>query len=383
MAATTLLGGGCSDMGGESSGPIVQDSAGVEIVLHGPATPPRSWHLGDEPEVRLGSVDGDGPDTFGFVSAMLAVDQLIVVGDALNLEVRVFDRDGEHRFSGGRRGQGPGEFLSIDGLVRIGGDTVAVYDRRLQRVSLLSLEHQGVVGSLALNGRAGGSPELVGAISKDHLIFRDDQFRMRPGVTRDSILVTTAALIQGTVDTLGVFPGMEMYSIELGGQRQVGSLPFGLTGWVTARPGSVAFGSGESLTIDVFDQTGRLIRSIRSDWRGEPVDSDARERFVENRLGGEDRPEARRRAEQLLDALTLPRMSPAHSRILYDEEGNLWVAGTAHGGWVVFGSDGELLARVEIPERTFPMQIGHDMVWAVQMGELDQATVVGYPLRKN
>lgn len=62
-------------------------------------------------ESRIGSLDGDTPDVFGNVKdlALDAAERIYVLDDH-NHEVRVFSATGEHQFSFGRKGKGPGEF---------------------------------------------------------------------------------------------------------------------------------------------------------------------------------------------------------------------------------------------------------------------------------
>ncbi len=67
------------------------------------------WRLVEE--LRLGRVDGTGPEVFGDVHDV-AVDEKghIYVLDYASKEVRVFDREGRHRRNMARDGEGPGEF---------------------------------------------------------------------------------------------------------------------------------------------------------------------------------------------------------------------------------------------------------------------------------
>ena len=62
-------------------------------------------------ELRIGSIDGDGPDVFGDIVS-LAVDQngAVYVADRGAEEVRVFDRTGGFLRRFARQGDGPGEF---------------------------------------------------------------------------------------------------------------------------------------------------------------------------------------------------------------------------------------------------------------------------------
>ncbi|WP_419940323.1 6-bladed beta-propeller [Candidatus Palauibacter sp.] len=67
------------------------------------------WSLVEE--LRLGQIDGTGPEVFGHVHDV-AVDEKghIYVLDVASKEVRVFDREGRHLRNMARDGEGPGEF---------------------------------------------------------------------------------------------------------------------------------------------------------------------------------------------------------------------------------------------------------------------------------
>ena len=61
--------------------------------------------------LELGSFDGPGADVFGHISSVaVGLDGKIFVLDDLAQEIRVFDANGSHLYSFGRRGEGPGEF---------------------------------------------------------------------------------------------------------------------------------------------------------------------------------------------------------------------------------------------------------------------------------
>lgn len=61
----------------------------------------------------------------------------IVVGVSGTYEVRRFDRDGNHVWTSGREGDGPGEFRSSRVLRGCTGDAIRVFDVQLDRISEL------------------------------------------------------------------------------------------------------------------------------------------------------------------------------------------------------------------------------------------------------
>lgn len=84
-----------------------------QIVVTNPAeplwTPAEGWRV--EEILRIGRVEGDGPDAFGVVRAF-DVDDLgrVWVIEHQAQEIRVFAPTGEHVRTIGRKGGGPGEF---------------------------------------------------------------------------------------------------------------------------------------------------------------------------------------------------------------------------------------------------------------------------------
>ena len=70
---------------------------------------PDEWRLVEE--LRLGQLDGTGPEVFGDVHDVVADEKgHIYVLDVASKEVRVFDRKGRHLRNMARDGEGPGEF---------------------------------------------------------------------------------------------------------------------------------------------------------------------------------------------------------------------------------------------------------------------------------
>lgn len=92
------------------------ESGRVRVVNLAPA-----WESGREwravEDLRLGVVDGDGPDQFGQIAALETdPDGRLYVLDYMAQEIRVFDADGAWSHTIGRRGEGPGEFMRAAGL---------------------------------------------------------------------------------------------------------------------------------------------------------------------------------------------------------------------------------------------------------------------------
>jgi hypothetical protein len=107
------------------------DSAGVRIATS--TTQP----LGSDatPVVSIGSLTGDEAFTFNrVVDVDIHPSGVIFVLDAGDNLVKAYNWSGQHLYSFGGEGEGPGEFLSASTLM-LWSDTVAVFDWRQQKVA--------------------------------------------------------------------------------------------------------------------------------------------------------------------------------------------------------------------------------------------------------
>lgn len=102
-----------------------------------------TWRLMED--MRIGSVEGEDATTFSRIAA-LAVDAAgrVYVVDAQAQEVRVFDAEGRHVRTIGRKGGGPGEFAEADGIAVDQSGNLWVGDRRARRLSVF--DSSGVLG---------------------------------------------------------------------------------------------------------------------------------------------------------------------------------------------------------------------------------------------
>lgn len=98
----------------------------------------------------------------------------LVVADGQGLQVLHFSRHGELLRVLGRTGDGPGEFRAIRTLSVLPGDTVAVYDPRLRRISLFpSDDAEPKYVTLGVGPPFEGTPIEVWALSGGILLVLD------------------------------------------------------------------------------------------------------------------------------------------------------------------------------------------------------------------
>lgn len=134
-----LLVAACSDTAADSGWDTAMSTLpnGASHVVH---TPPSdaapTWQI--EEELRIGTVDGGGPESFAQLKGLAALpDGGVAVLDAQAQEIRIFDAAGAHRATFGGRGGGPGEFQGAFGLMLDSDGMLWVPDHSLNRVSVV------------------------------------------------------------------------------------------------------------------------------------------------------------------------------------------------------------------------------------------------------
>lgn len=130
MALTASLPVACQERDANPPTFQITDSAGVTVVEStGPIRADgEGWALSPEPEVVIGTVEGDEKYILdGVAGARRLSDGRIAVLDVGSRRVRVYDRTGEHLMDMGGEGDGPSEFRTPQFLGLV-SDTLVVYE---------------------------------------------------------------------------------------------------------------------------------------------------------------------------------------------------------------------------------------------------------------
>src|SRR5690606_31727230 len=114
-----------------------RDSAGVRIVENPvPDASVPQWSLSAEPTVVLGDLDGSEQEQFGnMIDVRRLTSGELVVSDASSYQVRVFDSTGQWLRTLGQRGEGPGDFSLVAGLLAGDDDAISAWDIRQRRIT--------------------------------------------------------------------------------------------------------------------------------------------------------------------------------------------------------------------------------------------------------
>lgn len=373
----------------------VRDSAGV-IIVENPPIPPDAgeWHLGPEPMVEIGVLDGDAAyQLFRVRDAARLADGRVAVVDGGTNELRVYGADGGHLATWGGEGEGPGEFLLMQTLVRWPGDSLAVWDGRTRRITLYSEE--GDLGrSFPLPGIGSTDfPEFAGVLASGDLVlsgqafFGDDGAPPASGVRRIPVHVAVVDAAGAPVGDVGIHPGQETY-IQFGESTIEVLRMEHARGYVLAPAGGeVIMAPNERFELRFWSPDGSLARLVRLTEPPRPLTDAVWEAELQRRL--EEVPDrARPRIRAMWDLVPRPDTLPAMSAVLPDAAGHLWIrsftfpAVDASARWIVLDPSGQAVASLDLPAGMEVYEIGTDYLVGMVRDDLDVERVQVWPLRR-
>lgn len=397
LATTTVLLSACVAGGGDASGIIVRDSAGIAIV-ESPGhdwTDLERWSLSEGPVVEIGRREGENRYLLSRVAAAFRLtDGRIVVANGQTAEFRFFDSDGRYRSSAGGHGRGPGELRALFNVTLLPGDTLVAVDGATGDVDWFD-SFGRFVRRTKVEFRTRFPPP---SFAEGLWMLPDRSFLLRVwessnGPTGEpyrppSVFVrldpTTSRL-----DTLGKYGGLTNFGLDVGRQRPVVSTtPFARRTYHAIASERVYVGDNESYEIDAYTPAGELVNIIRRRVPPRPATQEDRERAVARYRGYMEQMPAERRPEmeRWLAAVPYEETLQAFSGIWADRLGNLWARESASfndaADWAVFTRDGSLTAGISLPARFVPLDAGRDYVLGVWRDELEVEYVRMYELRR-
>lgn len=320
-------------------------------------------------EIRIGRLDGDGPDLFGNVSDLETDDSgRIYVLEQDASELRVFGAGGEHLFTVGRQGEGPGEFNRPSSLLWAADGRLWVAEPFNRRFSLFTADGEFIETRIRQSNRI--SFPWRGGFGPNGTV------REISGGRIDEFTDMLAPL-----DSLDL-PEVEVPTFELTSDQ--GTSRFTMTQGVPfARERVVRMGQGgdpwhavsDVYSIQQVDISGDTLRVIRrEDAERLPVTGvdldEARERLSSfEQAGGE------------IDLSKIPDEKPYFSDFTFADDGTLWVeleteAEFEGQRYDLFDPEGRYLGRLETPYALQRPIVRNGIVYAVVRDEFDVPYVV-------
>jgi hypothetical protein len=352
------------------------------------------WRLTGEPDLVIGEVEGDEAYLLHQVGDVVRLDdgRILLVNNSV--ELRMYEADGTHAWSFGGRGDGPGEFRAISGVV-VERDTLFVFDQHSARISFLD-PTGSYLGDLPSPSEMawimGMVPRFTAALPDGRFVFHSAGF-LAPRLESVQLHWQTAADLamsrDGTAaDTLGVV-GMEWVT----GNRHFLAPPFGRTVVSAVGAGVRLSAHSEWYEVEVRDlATGAVERLIRPRRSPEPLSTRefaaALDERFEAALTSQARGDIAGAEEALLplrEAAPRYRTRPAWTNLHLGEDWVVWAREFTEPGdtiqrFTVFDLGGSLLGRAEIPASFRVRQVGGDHLVGVVADELGVERVMVYPV---
>jgi 6-bladed beta-propeller len=376
-AAAALAGcGGGDARGGEWEGSVDTLAGGVVRVENrgaGAWKDGRGWRLAEE--LRLGSADGEGPELFGDVVGVEA-DALgrIWVADAQANELRVFDGQGRHVRTVGRKGAGPGEFTGLAGMAWGPGGHLWVVDNGEARFTVFDTAGRMV----ATHRREGGlavSPWRGGFDGQGRLydVGLDPASREpRPVLNRFD-----RAMRKESAFPIPQHQGEQFVTPTPTGQLAA-TVPFtGYVVWALDPTGDVWVGMSDRYRLARVGFGGDTARVVARRAESAPVSDEERARAVEELGWFTD-------AGGRVDPARIPRTKPSLQTFWVDDQGYLWVrpnrAADEPPVFDVFDPEGRYLGAVQTPDLgPFPLiRVRGSTLYAAVRGDMDVPQVVRF-----
>lgn len=358
----------------------MRDSAGVRIVEVADSvleTLPR-WSL-DGPLLQIGDAGGDRLYELNEATAPWRLADGRIVVDHDRVELRFYDAQGRHLASVGRRGHGPGEYQHLHQLWRAPHDSLLVGDALAGRVDV-----RGPAGEFVRSIHTPRSLAPAWLPDRTAILWYSTKPDLTTaGLQRGAIIFRRMLADGRAVDTLAILPGGSVEVLAGGAWRGVrlAGVPI-----VASGPGGAVYVDGEQLAVHWFGPEGRLLAITRVGVPRVRVTAahrrtDARAMASEvqrtRRLGVEPGARPARYAEYL----------PQATWLRLDADGRAWVRrwtawGSAHAEWIVFAARGLPVARVQMPARFDPNDIGLDYVLGLAVDDDGVQSVVHYRIRR-
>lgn len=397
IAATLLAAPGC---GSADGGPAVtvRDSAGVKIVESSRPAADDGWEVDAEPSLEIGVADGDPAHQLsGVRGAIRLAGGGVVVASGDAHELRFFDARGTFVGAAGRKGEGPGEFQSIEAAMAYRGDSVAVWDAAAWRLSVFAAD--GSFGrSATVQGITSITARLKGTFPDGSFLLAptgslDDYLRTDEGERRDSVSYVRVAADGSPADTLGRHASMEYVTRSSGNVIMPRPVLLGRDSHAGVGHGRVFLAESDRFRIDVKSPTGTALLSIR---RPGELRAPSREELARAREESEHGRRTQERAARLpgtgrpgdgSEDLPVRPTIPAFDRLLVDSQGHLWVrdyllSSDDEPRWSVYDREGKWVATARTPARLEVYQIGPDWVLGRARDEMDVEYVRVHPLRR-
>jgi len=313
-----------------------------------------------EEELTIGKTrEGEEPVFIGITGIKVDSEGNIYVLDGRARKVLVFDKDGKHIRSFGRKGQGPGEFQIANDIVLTPDETIMILDRGNLRLSFFSQEG-----------------ELLNEISTSKIprLFRiypdtDGNYTARINLLGQKYIYQIKKLDEN-LEELSLIAELEHPR-----RTDVLEMYFPNLIAVVMKDDKIVLGNWQHYKLTVTDRTGRTIREINKDYNPVKITYEDKERVIKELSAGIP---LRRRVE-------FPDNYPAFQGLSCDEQGRIFVRTSERAEdnegycYDIFDEEGKYIAK--IPLGFFPRTWKNNKLYTLEEDEEGFQVVKRYKVK--
>ena len=355
------------------------------------AESPAHAFLSADPTWAVGRADGPEAEVFSRISGARRLrDGSVVAGVEGFHEIRKFGPGGAHRWTAGRRGEGPGEFERLQLLRGCSRERVVAYDRTNFRVTEFTQEGERAATWQLPAGE--GAPYEVNCAPDGRIVyFVWGEFPSEPGIVRWQVPISWVSRGMGSAQLIrDEVSGPERVLDDGGYWDRPWSrrLVFGGTDQ------GVWIGTSDDYMLELVGWDGTVLDTLAWSGRDRTVtQADIDQLQDEFTEGNDEEAKARFLRESWPDyERVLPSSVPAYSHLLVLDDGTLWIGQwdgimwlprlPGHPGkrWDVFDPSGKRVRQVTIPSNMRLLDAGDDWVLVVVTDSLGVETLAVHEL---
>ena len=336
------------------------------------------FRVGDEnslDNILFGSIEGIAVNSAGELFVADRGEQAVFV---ISESGRLVDRLGG-------KGEGPGEFESIDDLYIGPGDSIYVHDFRRYRLTVFKPEERTYAYSLTIleaQGDRYSAIELLG-VTANGLVYRyGEGISFDPernwNVDKRMLKVYRVGRDGKAEELILSMPDHDLV-VFFAADRGPGimPLPFARRAHVRLGPnGRVYAGRNDSLRISITSQSGELEGLIRLHLQLEPVTR----ADIQESLSGRDASD-----REAIRETGIPETKPAYSTFTVDDQGRVWVKGRTteddtYAPWLILDQEGSVVGEALLPRKVGLRVIESGRAYASSTEESGAPIVIVYEI---
>lgn len=367
----------------------------VEIVNNSaPKHSGQFWDISENPELVIGVAEGAKEYQFYRVFDVIQLqNDKIIVSNSGTHQLRVFNSEGDHIKSFGRKGKGPGEFgeWSSMRIYRIGPDSIAVNDSNNERINIFDTagNYKNSLRVEPIDGA--GNPTIMDIFSNnDWLVWStvgDATLQGRPGSLIQKEYGFYRLKSQGEYSKrMFTAPARPRYVNE--GNPSYPYIPLTAeTLYITDGNNGILYSPGDKSEIIRYDKSANHRYTFKWDVPRQKV-SEIWNRYKENYLS--DIPQNRRSGyvKFLEKDLPLPKETPSIEKLIRDHNDNIWIKRFKlpwdnKSEWDILTSSGDWLGTLSLPSNLTITEIGQDYILGTTKDRKGIQRIVKYGLNRN